>query len=523
MKHIFFFLLTILLTLQSSIAQEEPAAKSVPSFSRDGRWGVGLRGGANVWVNDFDRRLLSGSGELYIRYAFSRKFSLGVLGAYDALQSNETASGIAGAGGPPKPNELPQNIVAIRYDYMEAKGVSADLVAWYHFVSGGKFSPYIYGGAGAYFYTRKVSGGLAYLPGNNSKTTIHIPVGIGFDIMTSRSFGFNLDFGARGTDDKVDGFEGNVPGKPTTKGVFDWYGTAKAGLSFYLGGSDDYDDDGDGLTAGEEKKLGTDPNNPDTDGDGLSDGEETNIYKTDALKADSDGDGLNDGSEVRMHNTDPNKPDTDGDGLTDGDEVGKYATNANKADTDDDGLTDGDEAMNKNTNPLKADTDGDGLNDSDEVARKTDPNKADTDGGSVNDGQEVANGTNPLAASDDVPKKAPIEVGKSLVLEGIVFKSGSARIDPKSEETLQRALATLRDNPEISVEIRGYTDNVGSTARNKKLSMERAKEVRWWLLKRGIEGPRMVANGYGPENPIASNKTAAGRQQNRRIEFFRTK
>jgi len=175
------------------------------------------------------------------------------------------------------------------------------------------------------------------------------------------------------------------------------------------------------------------------------------------------------------------------------------------------------------------------LNDGAEVNRySTNPLKADTDNGSVNDGAEVARNSNPNEASDDIPPKQEtlqpretsalkIEVGKNLVLDGVVFKTGSAVISPQSEEILSRAFNALNDNPEIAVEIQGHTDNQGNPASNLKLSQARADAVKAWLLKKGIAAPRLTTKGFGPDKPIASNATPEGRQQNRRIEFARLK
>ena len=185
--------------------------------------------------------------------------------------------------------------------------------------------------------------------------------------------------------------------------------------------------------------------------------------------------------------------------------------------------------MTYKTDPLKADTDGDGLSDGDEVLKyKTDPLKADTDGGTVNDGIEVARGSNPLDPADDLnwpPKKEElkVEIGKAMVLEGIVFKTGSAVISPESEDILTKAYNTLAQNPEIQVEIQGYTDNTGKRSVNMKLSKSRADAVKAWLVSKGIDATRITAKGVGPDKPIAPNKTAEGRQKNRRIEFMRTK
>ncbi|HSD64253.1 MAG TPA: OmpA family protein, partial [Ignavibacteriaceae bacterium] len=252
---------------------------------------------------------------------------------------------------------------------------------------------------------------------------------------------------------------------------------------------------------------------------GLKDGQEVTNYKTDPNKEDTDGDGLKDGEEVNTYMTDPLNPDTDGDGLKDGDEVNTYKTDPTKKDTDGDGLNDGDEVNTYKTDPTKADTDGDTLNDGQEVnTYKTDPLKADTDGGSVNDGIEVNRGTDPLNPDDDV-----IKVGVPIVLEGITFATGKSDITPESEATLNKALKTLQNYPEIIVEISGHTDNVGSSSSNQKLSQRRADAVRNWLISKGIDGSRIEAKGYGEDRPIAPNDTPEGRQKNRRIEFVRVK
>jgi outer membrane protein OmpA-like peptidoglycan-associated protein len=324
----------------------------------------------------------------------------------------------------------------------------------------------------------------------------------------------------------------------------DGFLSLQAGLTL-VGDDINGDKDGDGLTNGEEKKLGTNPNLADSDGDGLNDGDEVHNFMTNPLNADSDGDGLSDYAEVSTHKTNPNKADSDGDGLDDKAEVYTYNTDPNKADSDGDGLSDKDELMTYKTNPLKADTDGDGLADGKEVSMKTDPMKADTDGdglndgdevntyktnplvtdtdgGSANDGDEVRRGTNPTNAEDDVVLEIG-NVGQSIVLEGIVFASGSANISPESQEILDKAYNTLKAYPDIVVEIRGYTDNTGNRGFNLKLSERRAVAVKNYLVNKGISADRLIAKGYGPENPIADNSTAEGRRKNRRIEFVRVK
>ena len=187
------------------------------------------------------------------------------------------------------------------------------------------------------------------------------------------------------------------------------------------------DDDGDGLSNGDERDIGTDPNNPDTDGDGLIDGREVEDAGTDPLDPDSDDDGLPDGWEVdngldplddsdadddpdgdgltnleeHQIRTDPNDDDSDDDGLSDGDEVNTHGTDPNDDDSDDDGLSDGDEVHTHGTDPNDDDSDGDGLSDGDEVhPHGTDPLDADSDVDGMPDGWEVDNGLDPSDDSD---------------------------------------------------------------------------------------------------------------------------
>jgi outer membrane protein OmpA-like peptidoglycan-associated protein len=355
--------------------------------------------------------------------------------------------------------------------------------------------PYLYGGGGVLHYKTTEMPLEAPSAAQHEDWTGYVPAGVGFMFSLSKNVYLDLNGGFNHTLTK------QLTGiKVRTE---DDYFSFLAGISvsFDKGAADS---DGDGLTNRQEEELGTDPNNPDTDGDGLSDGDEINKYHTDPLKADTDGDGLSDGDEVMKYHTDPLKADTDGDGLSDFDEIMKY-----------------------HTDPLKADTDGDGLSDGDEVMKyHTDPLKADTDGGSVSDGVEVARGTDPLNPADDVPPKKEelkMEVGAAIVLEGIVFTTGKATITPESEAKIEKAYNTLEKSPAIEVEIRGYTDNVGKPASNLRLSTARAKAVRAYLIKSGIDGKRITFKGFGQENPIAPNTTPEGRQQNRRIEFFRTK
>jgi len=106
-----------------------------------------------------------------------------------------------------------------------------------------------------------------------------------------------------------------------------------------------------------------------------------------------------------------------------------------------------------------------------------------------------------------------------LVLLGVNFETGRSRLTVTSYDALDQVAASLIAHPEVRVEIAGYTDNTGSTAVNTRLSAARALAVRAYLARKGVGSERMMAKGYGPANPIASNTTSAGRAENRRVEL----
>ncbi len=399
-----------------------------------------------------------------------------------------------------------------------------------------KVIPYIYAGVGQMYYSLQKFGGV----GNESGWLTTIPFGIGFEFNMNNATSYEVSAGIN----------------YRVSNNMAYMGSANAGSVFYnftIGMTVPFekqndDVDGDGLTDHQEELLKTNLHNPDTDGDGLTDGDEVLKYHTDPLLKDTDGDGLSDYDEVMVYHTDPLKRDTDGDGLSDGDEVLKFHTDPLKWDTDGDGLSDGDEAhvhhtdpfradtdadgladgaeiITYHTDPLKMDTDGDLLSDGDEVLKyHTDPLKFDTDGGGIGDGAEIAQGTNPLDKNDDHPTvvQQP-KLGETISLEGIEFKTGSAEILPSSTQTLEKVFATLNSYANIEVEIHGHTDNVGTRAKNIKLSEERAESVKSFLTGKGINPGRITTKGFGPDSPLAPNTTESGRQKNRRIEFVRTK
>lgn len=317
-----------------------------------------------------------------------------------------------------------------------------------------KFQPFLFGGVGLLLFDPKDARNNA-LPRNAreeyGKTTSYVPLGIGGEYYLNDQFAFGLTATYNFTmTDNLDDVE--------LEGNDSFWGVGVQMFAFLK--EQNNDPDGDKLLNDEERRIGTDPMNPDTDGDGLKDGEEVRTYRTDPLNPDTDGDRLRDGDEVYRYKTNPLDPDSDDDGLEDGYEVltpyqssrddgglllgglgaprgfrplldlagaptetagllyasigaGPLSTTVQdrqanttdplNPDTDGDGLNDGEEVLTHRTHPLKPDTDADGLTDSDEVrARRTDPLRPDTDADELTDGDEVLrHRTNPLVADTD--------------------------------------------------------------------------------------------------------------------------
>ena len=420
------------------------------------------------------------------------------------------------------------------------------------------WNPYFYFGAGGMnFSVKDFPKSTSPNSVNKSGWTAYFPVGIGSEVAISDYV--LLDFSVGGAYTLSDDLDYYGDDK-----IKDWMLSVSVGITF-TGESGNSDRDKDGLTKNREEEIGTNPKNPDSDADRVRDGDEVNKYQTNPLQADTDLDGLSDYDEIFKHHTNPLLADTDSDGLTDFEELNKYKTDPLISDTDNDGLTDGEEvikfftdplkadmdmdgitdkeelliyltdprkadtdadrlndaeeAIKYQTNPVKADSDDDGLSDYDEIFKyKTNPNNADTDGGTVDDFTEITRNTDPLNTEDDV-----VKVGVPIILEGIYFETGKADITAESEFTLRKALTTLQNYPEMVVEISGHTDITGIYKNNLDLSLRRANAVRDWLIFNGIDPSRIIAKGYGPDRPIASNDTPEGRQKNRRIEFTRIK
>jgi outer membrane protein OmpA-like peptidoglycan-associated protein len=102
----------------------------------------------------------------------------------------------------------------------------------------------------------------------------------------------------------------------------------------------------------------------------------------------------------------------------------------------------------------------------------------------------------------------------------VLFAFGKYELQPSAREALAKFSGIVLAHPGLHLSVEGYTDSVGSDAFNQTLSEQRANAVRDYLIQQGLDATSIVATGFGKSNPVASNDTAAGRQQNRRVEII---
>jgi OmpA-OmpF porin, OOP family len=117
------------------------------------------------------------------------------------------------------------------------------------------------------------------------------------------------------------------------------------------------------------------------------------------------------------------------------------------------------------------------------------------------------------------PDKPVFEIGETIVLENIFFKTNESELLPESFKELDKLTRYLIETPNINIEISGHTDNTGNENQNKVLSELRANAVADYLKSKSISETRIKYQGKGSLNPISTNETDEGRQKNRRVEF----
>jgi OmpA-OmpF porin, OOP family len=332
-----------------------------------------------------------------------------------------------------------------------------------------------------------IGGGYTFL-GDNSYGTVQPGAGLTFwfteNVGLALATVYKVSQGIGG-----DRFEGNDIYEPKAPSHFQH----TLGITFQFGGKDT---DGDGIydkddacpeVAGLKQFNGC----PDTDGDGIIDGSDAcpDVFGLVALNGcpDTDGDGIADKDDacpdVKGLAKFKGCPDTDGDGIADKDD--KCPTVAGPA-------------SNGGCPVLDADKDG--------VADKDD------------DCPTVAG-----PASNKGCPEVTAEAVENLKVQArsVFFNSGKSSFktgDAKTIASLDAIKEILKNYPNAKWSIEGHTDSTGSAKLNQKLSEDRANAIKTVLIENGIKAENLSTVGYGPSKPVASNKTAAGRAENRRTE-----
>ena len=230
-------------------------------------------------------------------------------------------------------------------------------------------------------------------------------------------------------------------------------------------------------------------------------------------------------------------PDSDGDGVIDGEDacpsVAGLATLNGCPDADADGIADKDD-MCPNAKGTKAnngchDTDGDGIVDKDDKCASTAGPRAnggcpwpDTDGDGVLDKDDNCKSEVGPASNGGCPEPVITKVAEKKIGEfakTILFNSGRASFKSGISDKLDGIVTIMIEFSKATFVIEGHTDSTGSETLNEKLSAKRAAAVKNYLVQNGIDVSRLESNGFGESNPIDSNKTRAGRANNRRVEI----
>jgi outer membrane protein OmpA-like peptidoglycan-associated protein len=128
---------------------------------------------------------------------------------------------------------------------------------------------------------------------------------------------------------------------------------------------------------------------------------------------------------------------------------------------------------------------------------------------------EKGTATNPVQQKVELE---PIKVGKRIVLENILFELNKAILLPEAFAGLKNLENFLKQNPGLQISLEGHTDNTGEEDFNRRLSKDRAQAVADFLMANGISNDRILVQGFGADQPIASNEDELGRARNRRVE-----
>ena len=117
------------------------------------------------------------------------------------------------------------------------------------------------------------------------------------------------------------------------------------------------------------------------------------------------------------------------------------------------------------------------------------------------------------------PAPAPEPKPEKIVIEGVNFDFDKSTLKPGAKDILDHAVSVIQTSSSSRFRVSGHTDSVGSDAYNQRLSERRANAVSEYLVQHGVSVQRLDTAAYGESRPVATNDTAEGRAQNRRVEI----
>ena len=389
-----------------------------------------------------------------------------------------------------------------------------------------KFSPFVELGYGLAGYSSGKQNGISQgYRINTTGTDFIVPFGAGLKYQFNKNLAIQYKFVYNFTNqDKRDNLY--------TNDYNETFAEHSVGVIFSFGASKDKDHDG------VLDKLDKCPDTPkgvkvdafgcpiDSDGDGVPDYLDKcpNTPAGAAVDAtgcplDSDGDGVPDYLDKCPDTPSGVTVDTAGCPFdSDGDGVADYL----------DKCPDTPMGVKVDANGCPLDSDGDGVADNLDKCSgtpkgvKVDANGCplDRDGDGVPDYLDKCPDVPGLAANKGCPEiKAETKKIFAQALQGIQFESGKDVIKKSSFSVLDKVVKVMKENPSYDLEIDGHTDSQGVASKNLELSQKRAESVKNYLVKSGVEASKLTAKGFGQTTPVADNATAAGRAQNRRVEF----
>lgn len=475
---------------------------AVTAQTESNQWAIGVYGGLTEYEGELASNMMGilkdnysfyGHGAISVNRFLNKRWDVAFFGSYGLLgakkegveydNENNNSSLVFGTNASGKAE-------------MKLTEIYGDLTAAFKFVTKDscRFNPYIFAGAGYRYLMEKDS--KKYIGAEGGDPVIVAGVGCDFKINDRWALAYTARYGYTLGDDK-DQYEcGSAKDQQLMHSL---------GVKFAFGSPKDSDKDG------VEDKLDKCPNTPlgvtvdangcplDEDKDGVPD----YLDKCPSTPAGVQVDTL--GCPI----------DKDGDGVAD--YLDKCADTPKEAEVDENGCP--------------KDTDGDGVADYLDKCPGTpaaakgyvDENgcPTDKDGDGVFDFEDKCPETPGIKENKGCPEiKAEVKQLFKKALNGIQFETGKAKIKGKASfAILDDVVKVMQENPAYKLNIGGHTDNVGKPDKNMQLSKERAASVRDYLISKGVEESRLASAGYGDTQPVADNKTAKGRAENRRVAF----